>query len=282
MPTLVGNSTKREGDCRLSSRNGGPVFEETYHYLVKADSLTQTNAEIITTSGLPVLNQTIGPGGYTVCRGLSATRRPEAALYWDVTAEFSSEVEQNDGNDPAQDPTTWVPVYETKFEKIQEAVIKDKAGTVVANSAGQAFPEGLIINRHIPIWEFWQFEPSSVTDETIIDRNETVNSTTFKGRAAKTLLCIVVSSVIGFYYGQRRRLTQYQLKYNEKDWTHKRRDTGTYYISGSNKEPYLDNENNVINGPLDGSGAKATGSPPKPSILSFDIYATNTFSFLRI
>jgi hypothetical protein len=277
MPSIVDFSTKREGDCALNSRNGVAVFEETYYYIVQGDYIGQSYAEIISTPGLPALGST-GPSGVTACTGRSANRRPDAALYWDVTCTFSSEVQENQGDNPTQDPVAWVPVYETKFERIQEAVIKDQSGDVVDNSAGQVFPEGLIITRLIPVWEFWQFEPATVTDEEIIERTEVVNSATFRGRAAKTLLCVVMSSVLGFYYGQRRRLTQYQLKYNEKDWTHKRRDTGTYYLDGSDKKAYLDADGNIINGPLNGSGAQAATA----SILSFDIYATNDFSFLRV
>lgn len=284
MPTLVDNSTKREGDCRLSSRNGTPVFEETYYYLVKADYVSQSYAEIITTSGLPTINVTLGPSGYTVCRGLSASRKTEATLYWDVTADFSSEVEENQGdqgNDPSQDPTAWVPVYETKFERLQEVVAKDQSGTTVANSAGQPFEVGLTVSRFLPVWEFYQFEAATVTDEDVIERNETVNSSTFKGRAAKTLLCTVLNSVIGFYYGRRLRLTQYQLKYNSKDWQHKRLDVGTAYKSGTSLLSYTDSDGNVILGALNGSGGKQTVGTP-PAVQTFDIYATNTFSFLRI
>lgn len=279
MPFIRDFSTKREGDCRLTSRNSVAVYEETYYYLVEGDFVNQSYADIITTPGLPQLGDT-GPSGFTVCVAKNATRRPNAVLYWDVVCNFSSEVEENQNNDPTTDPVAWVPVYSTKFERIQEAVIEDIDGDIVANSAGQVFPEGLIITRFIPVWEFWQFEPATVTDEQIIDRNEVVNSSTFKGRAAKTLLCVIQSSETGFYYGQRRRLTQYALKYNEKTWQHKRRDTGTIYWDGSEQKDYSV-DGVTINGPLDGTGDKATGSPPVAAVLNFDIYATNTFSFIR-
>lgn len=284
MPTLVDNSTKREGSCRLASRSGTPVFEETYSYLVKADYIGQSNAEIITCTGLPIINTTTSAGGYAICKSLSATRRENAVLYYDVTADFSSEVEENQGSDannPSQDPTTWVPVYETKFERLQEVVTKDAAGATIANSAGQAFEVGLTRSRFLPIWEFYQFEAASVTDETIIERNEVVNGSTFRGRAAKTLLCTVLSSVLGFYYGQRRRLTQYQLKYNKDDWRHKRQDTGTQYKSGTTLLDFTSLDGSIMLGSLDGSGGKQAAGT-KPSVLNFDIYATNSFSFIRV
>lgn len=281
MPTLVNNSTKREADCRLATRDGVPVLEETYHFLVKADYIGQPNIEILQTSGLPVIGGTISSGG-AICKSVQATRRTDASLYYDVVAEFSSEVDEDQGEgDPNTDPTAWIPIYETKFERLVETVAEDQSGNAIANSAGQAFEQGLQIARFIPVWEFYQFEPATVTDEAIIERNEVVNSATFKGRAAKTLLCTVMSSVIGFFYGQRRRLTQYSLKYNEKDWTHKRLDVGTQYKDGAQLKTFTDSDDQVMLGSLDGSGGKQTAGT-KPATLNFDIYATNDFSFLRI
>lgn len=284
MPSIVDNSECREGSGRLSSRAGVPVLEETYTYLVQADYIGQTRAEILlTTPNLPRPG-TIGPFGLTACVSCDATRRPDAPLYWDATAEFSSEVEEGSG--APEDPNTtitpeaWIPVYETKFERVQQIVTKDRAGNAVVNSAGQAYETGVTITRHIPIWEFYQFEPATVSQQEIIQRSETVNSATFQGRAAKTLLCIVLSSVIGYYYGQRRRLTQYQLKYDELTWQHRRLDVGTQYKSGTTLLDFTSSDGSIMLGSLNGSGGKqAAGTAP--AIRTFDIYATNTFSFIR-
>jgi hypothetical protein len=306
MPTLLGE--KREGSGKLRSRAGTPVFEESYHYLVQADSKFQAREEILTTAGLPQLNITTSAGGFAVCRSLSATKRTVNPLYWDVTAEFSSEVDETSGGstDPAVNPPeAWVPIYETKFERHQRLVAKDASGDPFVNSAGEAFQEKLTITRHVPIWEFFQFEPATVSDETIIGRCEVVNNATFKGRAAKTLLCVVLSSVIGRFYGQLRRLTQYQLKYNSDDWTQKMLDVGTRHLdqAGTATVPYnakiLDTGGytadnlEVILGPLDGAGEPAGGfdgatdfavmDGTEPAILEFDIYPQVDFAtFLRI
>jgi len=296
MPTIVDNSEKREGEGRLNTRDGTPVIEETYHYLVKADYAGQARLDILLTTGLPVPGVTIR--GYTICKGVAATRRPDAVLYWDITANFSSEVKEgSDGHDPSSsDPNTWVPVYETKWEPIQEVVAKDLSGVAIANSVGQPFETGLTITRKIPMWEFYQFEPVSVTDETIIDRHDTINSGVFKGRDPETLLLSVLSSVVGFYYGQRRRLTQYQLKYNVKKWTHKRLDVGTKFLDAAGdqkayKTPDINGDLVQVLGSLDGAGAPAGGyetttnhpldDRDNTAVLEFDIYEKSSFSFLR-
>jgi hypothetical protein len=262
-----------------------PVYEETYTFKVLADNKSQTRDQIILTTGLPLLNLTTSAGGFAVCRGINAVRSDENALLWIVTVEFSSEVEESSGGgggvDKTNPPDAWVPVYETKFERYQEVVTKDFSGASIANSAGQAYETGLRITRHVPIWEFYQFEPATVTDQTIIARSETVNSATFKGCAAKTLLCVVLSSVLGFYYGQRRRLTLYQLKYNSRDWKHKRLDVGTQYKSGTTLLDFTSSDGSIMLGSLNGSGGKqAAGTAP--AVMTFDQYATNTFTFLRI
>jgi len=279
MPSLVGKN--RVGSGRIRSQQGRPVYEVTYSYLIRADSINQSELEIMAATGV-LIDQTQDQTGLTVCRSKAATRRPDKSLLWDVVCEFSSEVEEGIGSsDPSEDPVVWVPIYETKFERYQEVVTKDFSGNAIANSAGQAFETGLTITRHIPVWEFWQFEPATVTDETIISRSETVNSGAFKGRAAKTLLCVVLSSVIGIYYGNRLRLTQYQLKYNVRDWRHRRLDTGTQYLSGGDLLDFKSADDSIMLGSLDGSGGKqAAGTAP--AIRIFDQYATNSFSFLRV
>ena len=282
MGSIVSNSIKREGDVAIRSSGGMPILDETYYYLVVGSSKSEAYLSIINTPGLPLVNTTVSPSGYGICKTKSAKQREANPIYWDVTCHFSSEVDERQNNqDPATDPVTWVPIYETKFERLQEIVTKDLNNKAVANSAGQPFEVGLTIGRFIPVWEFFQLESGSITDEQMADRNETINSSTFKGKPAKTLLLTIMSSVVGFYYGQRRRLTQYSIKYNKRKWKHKRLDVGTVYLEGTFHLPYLDKDGNVMLGGLNGAGLKvAVGDPP--ATLEFDIYDDISFSFLRI
>ena len=274
---------QRPGKTSLRSSGGVPVIDETYHHLVRADSPTADRLAILATTGVPIPGITVSSGGISLCRSVDAVRRPDQVLYWDITSEFSSDVDDRQSSqDPRTDPTTWKPVYETKFERLQEIVTEDADGDAVANSAGQPFETGIVRNRFIPIWECFQFEAASVTDEIVIARNEVVNSIIFKGRAEKTLLCTVMSSVIGYYYGASRRLTRYSLRYNTATWQQKRLDVGTVYLEDNVHKPYMDNSGNVILGGLDGLGAKVTPGT-EPSVLNFDLYTAVDFStFLRI
>jgi hypothetical protein len=277
------------GKSSIRSTGGVAVLEEEFHFLVLADSVNESRLNVLNTTGLPIVNVSVSASGFCICRTLDATRREDQKLYWDVTASFSSEVSEgqssaaSSGTSVSSNPIEWVPIYETKFERQQEIVTKDLAGTAIANSAGQPFETGVVRSRFLPIWELYQFEPDTDTDEEVIDRNETVNNGPFKGKATKTLLCTVLSSVVGFYYGSRKRLTRYALRYNKDTWKYKRLDVGTAYLEGGVLKPYYDSEitKNVILGGLNGSGAKVSVGTA-PSVLEFDIYPEVSFSsFLR-
>lgn len=279
--TVLGEQS--EGRSSVRSSGGVPVLDESYHYLVRTTSAAEDRTTVLSASGLPQVGITLSAGGIAVCKNVDAVRRSDQKTLWDVTATFSSEVDERQATQSVSgDPTEWVPIYETKFERLQEIMTEDADGDAIANSAGQPFETGIVRSRFIPIWEFYQFEPASVTDEQVLERNETVNSAIFKGKEIHTLLCTVMSSVIGFYYGNRRRLTRYALRYNVKTWKHKRLDVGTAYLESGKLKPYLDDDKNVMLGGLNGSGAKVTAGT-KPSILEFDQYDEIAFAtFLRI
>jgi len=279
--TLQGEKSQGRGGIRSSG--GVPMLDENYHYLVEMADVTADRIDALAVSGIPQVGITRSAGGYAICKTVDAVRREEQRLYWDITATFSSEVDERQGTQSISgNPTEWIPIYETKFERLQEIATKDVDDDAIANSAGQPFENGIIRSLFIPIWEFYQFESETISDEEVIDRNETVNNAVFKGRAIKTLLCTVLSSVVGFYYGQRRRLTRYALRYNRKTWKHKRLDVGTVYLEDGVHKAYLDDDGNVMLGALDGAGAKhPVGTAP--AVLEFDMYTEATFSdFLRV
>lgn len=282
--SIVGNTVKREGSARIRSNKGTPVYECSYSYIIQATAKDEDYLDVLATTGLPIVGVTVEPSGFAICTSKVGTRRTDNPKIWDITCEFSSEIDDSSGSggDPSSDPETWVPLYETKFERYQEVVTRDFSGTTIANSAGQPFPNGMTISRYLPVWEFFQIEASSVTDANVLARSEVVNTSTFKGCAAKTLLCTVLSSVIGRYYGTLRRLTLYQLKYKADKWTHKRQDVGTVFKSAAPVElyDYTSEDGTIICGPLDGSGGKQTAGTAA-AILEFDMYQAVSFSFLR-
>lgn len=280
MTTSLRGQARATGQCSIRSRNGVPVLDETYEYWVVSNNISDTHVNVYATTGLPTVGVTASPSGTGICNSKSCSRDATNQFLWKVICTFSTEVDERQSSyDPGTDPTAWVPVYETKFERLQESVNTDRNGVAIANSAGQMFPTGMTISRFIPVWTIFQFEASTVTDEQIIDRNETVNNGTFRGRAANTLLLTVDSSVIGYYYGARRRLTSYTIRYNRKNWKHKRLDVGEAYLQAGVLKPYTI-EGRLVMGNLNGSGGKAADGVA-PSIREFDQYPAISFSFLR-
>jgi hypothetical protein len=248
MPNTV-RGQKRLGQMRITNAGGIPRLEETYEFLVDAHDRFTSQFSVSQTPGLPIVNITPSAFGLTICRSKTVTRDEQIATLWHVVCEFSSEVEEGqDNQDPNTDPTAWIPIYETKFERVPIVVTKDFAGDPIVNSAGEAFPNGLTVTRKLPMWEFYQFEPATVSDEQVISRSEVTNSASFRGRPAHTLLCTVMSSSIGFYYGVRLRFTRYSILYDRLNWKHKRLDIGRSFLDGGVRRDYTTADGSVIDG----------------------------------
>ena len=151
--TILNNSTKRDGACAIRQSNGMPILDETYYFIVVCTAKDEPYTSVLNATGLPLVGVTLSPSGYGICKSKTATRRTGNPLYWDVACTFSSEVDERSGNqNPTTDPTTWVPIYETKFERLSEIVTKDLNDVSFANSAGQPFPQGLTVSRFFPVW----------------------------------------------------------------------------------------------------------------------------------
>ena len=281
MPTLIGET--REGSGRLSQRAGQPIYEETRNYIVQADYVGQSRYEILTqTPGLPRLGQFTS--GFATCQSIDAILRTEQGLIYDCPAEFSSEVQEDqDGSqDRPEQPDTWIPIYEIKKERITEVASEDRDNKKFANSFGDPFEDSIELGRFIPIYDFYQFEAATISDETMLKRNETTNSATFRGFEEDTLL-LYVESVVGRYYGKRLRLNHYTLKYNKKTWKLKIADRGSRFNAAVPPVyapvAFQTDEGVPYIGALNGAGAaQPDGTPPALiEFREFDQLDFNTF-----
>lgn len=284
MPTIIGGGEGRQGSISIARSNGRNTVRNRFHYDVLADSATQSRDQIVQADGLPIVGLTVDPI-YGFCIGLNANRDPVRADLWHLEYEFSTEAEEN--GTQMGDPTQWAVIAELQFEVFDEVVRKDRSATpkLFQNSAKSAFEIGLTVPRTILRRDFTQFEPESTTIDDFEDRNNTINSATFLGRAAKTLLLNIRSAKIGYYYGTRCWLVEYSMKYRSDTWTLKMLDVGYSYLDGSNnRKPYYDSDGQtIILGALNGSGGKVASQNTDPSELSFERYSTLDFStFIRL
>lgn len=262
---------QRIGDINLNTgSNGQTVVEETYTYIVEADSKFDSRLLVSQCPGLPQVGISLSASGLAKCKSISGSRREENPRIWDFTCNFSSEVNQDNQTDTTgtgTDPETWVPIRRTLFEKIETQEYSDRNGKVFATSANEPFAEGITRVRFLPVWEFDQFESATVSDEDIVDRNEKINNSTYKSFPRHTLLIRVVDSVIGFYYGQRRRLTKYRITYNFNTWDLKILDKGEWYLDANKKRTPFTTDNTIGKtdwvGFLDGKGGKLTFKDPQ-------------------
>lgn len=290
MPTLLSPDGTREGGIRATYNSGLIDREEDWHYNVLADDKNQNRSDILfNTPGLPMVGATIMNG--MLCKGGDAQRDPDNALLWRVTLTFTTSVDQDDANGGSGqqqgDPTLWIPVRRTMWETKEELSDTDASGNACVNTADQPFETRVVRRRRLPVWEFAQWESLSVTDDDILARAEVMNSGIYKGKAAKTWLCTVQDSVVGFYAGYRCRMTIYRLVYDFKKWTDKRLSVGYLYKNGGNRFPYVV-RGQVIQGPLASNGDRvidengATISGRTIATVELDQMPAVSFSFLRI
>lgn len=293
MPNLLSPNGTREGGIRCNYSGGVISREEDWHYNVMADDRNQDRSAILfSTPGLPLIGVTVLNG--MLCVGGDAQRDPDNALLWRVSLTFSTDVGQDDpnnnGNQQGGDPTLWVPVRRTMWEYKEETSDTDASGNPIVNTADVPYETRMVRRRKLPVWEFTQFEPLSVTDDIIVSRQESTNNATWptgSGRAAKTWLCTVIDSSVGFFAGFRCRVTTYRLVYDFKKWTDKRPSIGYLYKSSSNRFPYVV-RGQVIQGPLTSTGDRvldesgATIAGRTAAISEFDLYPSINFNFIRI
>lgn len=282
MATVLLGEKKGSRRANYSNRGSKFVYEETLTYIVESDVYNESPITVLLTSGLPtVLVSTItGTGGYCICTGLNPTQNNLNGKIWEVEATFTTDIEGQDveAGDP-EDPTTWVPRYRGKFEFYNEVLYKDRSSTPkpYVNSAGDKFPEPLISRKPIVVYEFWQIEPNTVTDLDIGNRNDKINSATFRSAfAAKTLKLTVSGFERGWFYGADAVKIDYQLAYNPDGWLNKPIDAGYGYLvsAGGAKVP----SDTLVYLNTDGT-KKADGATP--SFLEFEPFEAISFSFLR-
>lgn len=282
--TITVRGQKREGSGRVRKSKDKLLFEETYIFSVYADSLAATRLEVLGASGIPVIGQTLSAGGRAVCVGLSADRNPSNAYEWTVTAEFSSEVEEDSSgsNDGQGNPTDWIPIAEMSFETYQFYKQKDIDGKPYINSAGYPFSGGIPETRTIAKFDFDQFEASSLKLEDIIERNETVNLGAFLGKPEKTWKLTITGAKLGFYYGYQAWRISYSLAYNQDKWIVQICDKGPFYIENGKRNPFKTAapEQNYI-GLLNGQGGR--GGLNNPVYLDFEQFRKLRFSdFIKL
>jgi hypothetical protein len=298
----------RSGGIRL---NGTTIeYVEKRSYLVDGGSKTVTRAEVLTTVGLPIVGiSVLDNNSGAVCSSIDCQSVPQNPRYFEVIAEFSTQAsDQKSSPDPggtvSPNPTSWIPVYRTSYEKHPVESVFDATGKLIVNSAGTQFAGSLTRFRTITTFTFSQYEPDTLTEQDLHDRNETVNNAIFRTFPKYTLLLSVLGSDRGYFNGYPARKVEYQLKYYKgpaastfKEWNSGTstwvagvgvagwrrlvKDVGPEYLVGGVKTKATLNGRSIeVN--LDGSGG-IVASSGEAAVLAFNEYRLINFStFLRV
>lgn len=233
------------------------LVEETYYYQIKAHDKNQTRLQILQTPGLPIPYVNMSPTGMGICTGVRPVRNEGNPTIWDVTVTYSSDVNDGgSGGNPTSPPQTWIPVRETFLEPYQETLMKsvDSSPKRFTTGAGQTLSSLPSIEKYLIRWDFFQFDPITVTDEIISIINNTINNAPYLGKAKHTLKLTVRKSVVGFFFGFPLRLTEYSLTWKADNWHYRYANHGSGYKDGDGDlMPYIhfkDKHNVVQLGPL--------------------------------
>ncbi len=272
---LKGVQKGKGGSVRKSGAN--VVYTERRRYVVLSDQRNESVLNVLATVGLPRVMLTTIPDtdDQCICTGLDPKQDEGSPYVWFVDADFSTESEKQE-TDGDPDPTTWVPVYSGKVESYPEVLYKDFSSPrrPYLNSAGDKFPEPLILQRPIIVYDFFQYEPAAITDVEIGDRNDTINSASHRGFAARTLKLSVTSFERGFFFGHSLVRINYSVAYKQDTWLNRPLDMGySHKISGV-RHP----TDKIVALNPDGT---AKPDSADPDVLEFKSHREISFSFLR-
>lgn len=285
---LIGE--RREGTASIKKQGANKLsFTSQWKFLVGTDSVDVQREEVLfNTPGLPIVGLVYGLINAT-CTSKSASRVKEASLYWEVTCDFdtAAEDQKQDPANPSDDPTTWIPVFVIdSFETKQRVLTLDKSPTpqTCTNSAKQQFSEPLIGSATLCSFSFTQFESSSLSLNTIMNRNDCVNSVAIAGFAERTLKINVTNAELGYYGNVSAWRITYRCTYDRDTWDEKRDDIGPNYKSGTALVPFQDLTNSFrVVGKLNGTGGKQTDQGAAPQVITFRTYTEIAFAtFVRV
>jgi hypothetical protein len=266
---------------KLTSTDKGMVYTESRTAVVISTIPNDSPYNVCLTAGLPKVGiDFLTPTG-AVCTDLDPKQDSNSPYVWFVGIEYSTDVNQQDTSS-GDDPTAWVPRYKGKIQTIPEVLYQDFSTPPkpYLNSAFSKFPEPLIVNRPIIVYDFVQYEPDTLTDVQIGDRNDTVNSAALTGRgfAAQTLKMSITEFERGYYYGYPCVRINYSVAYKKNKWLNIPIDAGyDFYTTDGTTFEKQRSDTFVL---LNSNGTKRPDSSG-PLYLEFKQYREISFSFLR-
>lgn len=175
----------------------------TREWYVQVDSENDDELMVLAASGIPKLWDSwyaaSSSDGQAFCRGLSARREDGTRLLWIVTAEYSSEVDPSQGQNPTaqENPLNRPPVIRWGSSRRTEVIVRDREGNAVQNSALDYFqpqPERERSNRVLTVTKNLQ----TFDDNYFRDFIDSVNSSAFMGAPERCLKCQDITAELAY------------------------------------------------------------------------------------
>lgn len=239
------------------------VYSETY--LVTADSVNDSEEDILAVSGVPLIGA-FGRNGW--CVGKFAREVDASALLWEVTCEFDSQPPSSRNQNPDLLEWSW------SAESIDIVLSRDVLyGTPVTNSVGQ--PILIETPVAIPVLTVSRVE-LAFTPNTILNYVNTVNLGNFYGAPTDTALMADIrdepTEIDGTKYRRVTYVVKFNLLFNYEDgkfngWVSEPLNVGTKYLE------------NAGDG-FDAAKPALTNGVPTETFLNLNGTRTNTPNYL--
>lgn len=223
MAVILGR--KKGKSIELSGNNGQIIYRLPLVYLVYDETGIQSEGTIISTAGLPLVNEpfTIDGVQFTIaCKSKRAEQWDNNNKYWTVTCDCDNEPFETGGGGGGDkegdqpDPTTWIPIVKLEYETIDWVVESDTNGKAIANFANRPYSTPLTRKKLIPCLKFTQYENPNQNIRNILARNETLNGVPYLGACKGAWMLTVEDSDLGYKNGYLCWRVDYKLRFNER------------------------------------------------------------------
>ena len=222
MAVIIGR--KKGKSIEMSGNNGQIIYRLPLVYLLYDETGTQSEGTIISTAGLPLVNEpfTIDGVSFTIaCKSKRAEQWDNNNKYWTVTCDCDNEPFESGGGSGDKegdqpDPTTWIPIVKLEYETIDWVVESDINGKTITNFANRPYSSPLMRKKLIPCLKFTQYENPNQNIRNILARNETLNGVSYLGACKGAWMLTVEDSDLGYKNGYLCWRVDYKLRFNER------------------------------------------------------------------
>lgn len=220
MPYFLGEKDgANSGELALVTKNNLPTSKLTFQrvYQVIADDANQSEALILSTTGIPALYQKVS---YAYCvkksgQEVATVKHPVTgilSILWEVTCDFDSNL---DAEEAEKTPTEKKPKIRWYGQSIEEVLEKD----VITGKPITTVPGEQILITYpvaIAILEVKRFENYPFSPDTIFEYQNTTNSEPFYGAPIGTALMLPIEAEETIIDGERYIASTYRIQFKLK------------------------------------------------------------------